>query len=131
MFDAKRFTSYILSHHDLFGDFSFFTVQQFSSGVYVRYLAKGVTDNLQDIDIAVDGTTNVSFCLGRCIGYLENNIKNLLPASFQEQEVFLCDLAPNLDVVPVIKSSFGVQQSVRRRTIFRALQFLADTRGFV
>ena len=62
----------------------------------------------------------------------KKNIKNLLPASFQEQEVFLCDLAPNLDVVPVIKSSFGVQQPVRRRTIlsFERCSFLADTRGF-
>ena len=80
-----------------------------------------------DIDI-VDGTTNVSFCLGRCLGYLKKYIKNLLPARCQEQEVFLCDLAPNLDDdVYVTKHSFGVQQFVRRKT---TKELLADSRGF-
>lgn len=80
-----------------------------------------------DIDI-VDGTTNVSFCLGRCLGYLKKYIKNLLPARCHEQEVFLCDLAPNLDDdVHVTKHSFGVQQFVRRKT---TKELLADSRGF-
>lgn len=103
-------------------------MQKFSSGVYVRYLAKG----LHFDEVSYRSLSDFSgFAPGRCIGYLENNIKSLLPDSCYEQAIFLCDLAPHFDDVHIVKYSFGVLNSVRRRTIFRALQHLADTRGIL